>query len=130
MEFWKTFGFLFRTPKTDQRSSPYKMTYGFSTRKAQSEKLALKYPTKIPVIIEKADKCRLPNLNNNNYVFNNKITIGELISYLRTNLRLDNTIILYVTVDDYVPKTSCTLMELSNNYLENDGFLYITYGSE
>ena len=73
----------------------FKSDFEVKERIQESKKIVLKYPTRIPIIVEKDDKCKLNNINKNLFI---KDKENQLID--------DNLIASIITPDkDIVPNS-------------------------
>jgi GABA(A) receptor-associated protein len=125
---WKYWG---REPQPSKSNYVFKMQHSFDKRRNESNKVLEKYPTHIPVIIERSDHSMLPDLKKTKYLFNSDITIGQIIFTLRKNIELESTEAIYLYVDNsFIPSISDKISDIYKKYNDKDGFLYITYAAE
>lgn len=61
----------------------YKEENPFEKRRAEGEKIRRKYPDRIPVIVEKAPKSRLRDLDKKKYLVPSELTIGQFYFLIR-----------------------------------------------
>uniref|UniRef100_A0A8B9YES8 GABA type A receptor associated protein like 1 n=1 Tax=Bos mutus grunniens TaxID=30521 RepID=A0A8B9YES8_BOSMU len=59
----------------------YKEDHPFEYRKKEGEKIRKKYPDRVPVIVEKAPKARVPDLDKRKYLVPSDLT-GNALSLL------------------------------------------------
>lgn len=102
----------------------------FSERYAESQRIQLKYPDRIPVIIERDKNSKAPPLVKSKYLVPKDITIAQLIYAIRRQIKLDAQQALYFFIKDTLPPTSELIQSMYNQYKEEDGFLYIMYTLE
>ena len=103
-----------------------------------SNKLRLKYPDKVPVVIKKDKSCKhLKKIGSIKYLVQDHITVGQFIYILRKRIELQQEEALYLFVRDNKSKTQYTLcgndeiITVYNNYKnEKDCILYLTYAGE
>ena len=110
--------------------SNYKKSKGFDTRVEESSKIMDKYPDRIPIVVEKNSKCKLPDIDKNKYLVPNDMVLSQFIYTIRKRIKLDATEALFFFVGDTVPNNSAPIGELYNLHKDKDGFLYIVYNSE
>ena len=60
--------FIKGTPSASKANYEYKMMYSFDKRKNESDRVRREYPDRVPVIIEKADKSTIQQLNKTKYL--------------------------------------------------------------
>lgn len=96
----------------------------------ESQRIQLKYPDRIPVIIERDKNSKAPPLLKSKYLVPKDITISQLIYAIRRQIKLDPQYALYFFISDNIPPTSASIQNMYNQYKETDGFLYIMYTLE
>jgi hypothetical protein len=60
----------------DQEEHPYEK------RRAEGEKIRRKYPDRVPVIVEKAPKARIGDLDKKKYLVPSDLTVGQVTNLL------------------------------------------------
>uniref|UniRef100_A0A2K6KI69 GABA type A receptor-associated protein n=1 Tax=Rhinopithecus bieti TaxID=61621 RepID=A0A2K6KI69_RHIBE len=101
----------------------YKEEHPFKKR---SEKIGTKYPDRVPVIVEKAPKAWIGDLDKKKYLVPSDLTFYFLIRK-RIHLRAEDA--LFFFVNNVIPPTSATMGQLYQEHHE-DFFLYIAYSDE
>ena len=98
----------------------------------ESTNVLKKYPNRIPVIVEKSDKCKeLQDIDKNKYLVPEDLTMGQFLYVVRKRIQLDSEQALFCFVNDNtLPTTSSTMANIYNDHKDEDGFLYVTYCSE
>lgn len=108
----------------------YKEDYPFEKRKAEGEKIRRKYPDRVPVIVEKAPKANIGDLDKKKYLVPSDLTVGQFYFLIRKRIHLRPEEALFFFVNDAIPPTSATMGSLYQDHLEDDFFLYIAYSDE
>lgn len=115
-------------PYTSKTNYNFQIQYPLNLRKEEATKIRNKYPTKIPIIIEKSEPSNTPILKKEKYLIEENITVGGFIHHLRELMDLGNEFVLYLFINGiYPPKTNEKMRDIYNTYKEKDEFLYITY---
>lgn len=99
-------------------------------RLSESNRIGLRHPFKVPVIIE-PHRNEPSLLDKFKYLVPQEFTMGQFQVILRKRTKLDPKQALFVFVDGELMVPMTILMEVL--YLERkdpDGFLYITYSQE
>jgi len=127
--------FFYKKPKPSKSKYEYKMLYDFETRKQESQKILDKYPTKIPIIVEKSDSNNnnSPDIAKHVWVIESDVTIGQFLYIIRSHIKIKAQEALFFFINNYhVPGTQETLGQVYKNHKDEnkDGFLYITYDLE
>ncbi len=61
----------------------YKEDNAFEKRRAEGEKIRRKYPDRVPVIVEKAPKARIGDLDKKKYL----VSLAFVLTFLRTRMK-------------------------------------------
>ena len=103
-----------------------------------SNKLRLKYPDKVPVVIKK-DKSskKLTDIGTIKYLVQDHITVGQFIYILRKRIELspEEALYLYANINNsksqYVLSANDEMITIYNNYKnEKDCILHLVYAGE
>nr|BAE87251.1 unnamed protein product [Macaca fascicularis] len=84
----------------------YKEDHPFEYRKKEGEKIRKKYPDRVPVIVEKAPKARVPDLDKRKYLVPSDLTVGQFYFLIRKRIHLrpednhEEDYFLYVAYSD------------------------------
>lgn len=86
----------------------YKEDHPLEYWKKKGEKIQKKYLDRAPVIVEKAPKARVPDLEKRKYQMPSGLTIGQfyILLWRRIQLRLED--VLFFFVNNTIPSTSAT----------------------
>ncbi|KAK2552950.1 Gamma-aminobutyric acid receptor-associated protein [Acropora cervicornis] len=123
----------------------YKEEHPFEKRRAEGEKIRKKYPDRVPanliyapfhilsnevVIVEKAPKARIGDLDKKKYLVPSDLTVGQFYFLIRKRIHLRPEDALFFFVNNVIPPTSATMGQLYQEHHEEDFFLYIAYSDE
>jgi len=108
----------------------YKEENPFERRKQEGEKIRKKYPDRIPVIVEKAPKSRIRDLDKKKYLVPADLTVGQFYFLIRKRIHLRAEDALFFFVNNQIPPTSATMGQLYQDHHEEDQFLYIAFSEE
>ena len=110
---------------------PFKKKYTLMQRKAEAGRILKRYPTRIPVICERANTADIALIDKHKYLVPAELIMGQLIFVIRRRLKLDAAKAIFLFVNDQViPPSGASLGELYEEYKSEDGFLYMTYSGE
>merc|ERR1712088_304733 len=121
---------LFQVDKMPGMKWTYKEEHPFEKRRAEGEKIRRKYPNRVPVIVEKAPKARLGDLDKKKYLVPSDLTVGQFYFLIRKRISLRPEDALFFFVNNVIPPTSATMGSLYQEHHEEDFFLYIAYSDE
>jgi len=116
--------------KTTKMKWQYKEEHPFEKRRAEGEKIRKKYPDRVPVIVEKAPKARVGDLDKKKYLVPSDLTVGQFYFLIRKRIHLRPEDALFFFVNNVIPPTSATMGSLYQEHHEEDFFLYIAYSDE
>lgn len=109
----------------------FKDKFTFEQRKKESDKIKSKYNNRIPIIVQKSTSCKdLNNLDKQKFLVPSDLTMGQFIFVIRKRLKLSHEKALFFFINNSLPSTNQSLIDINNKYMDDDGFLYITYSSE
>lgn len=110
--------------------SNFKKSKSESERIEESSKIIEKYPDRIPIIVEKQSKSKIPDIDKNKYLVPKEMTMGQFIYVIRKRIKLNPTEALFIFTNNILCNNTLLLSEMYNTYKDKDGFLYIVYTSE
>ena len=109
----------------------YKKNNSLEKRSKESENIIKKYPNRIPVIVERSEKCKeINDIDKNKFLVPNDLTMNQFIYVVRKRLKLSSEKALFVFINDKLMPNSRTLYEIYQEEKEEDDFLYMKYASE
>ena len=104
--------------------------HNFDSRNKESQKILLKYPTRIPIIVEKCNRCLLKNIDKKKYLVPKDMTMSQFIFVIRKRIQLESSQSLFVMVNHRLVRSNDQLGDIYDDRKNEDGFLYVTYTSE
>ena len=110
----------------------FKQRIPFEMRKSEADHIRVKFPTRIPVIAERAHGCTtVPKGDKAKYLVPSDLTVGQFVYALRKRIHLppENAIFVFVN-GTTLPPTSALMLQMDDAYADKDGFLYMTYNGE
>lgn len=109
-------------PKTPQPCS----------RKEEVADIRQRFPSKIPVIVERYTKEKnLPLLDKTKFLVPQELTMSQFVSIVRNRLQISACQSFYLLVNNKsMANLSKTLSDVYAEFHDEDGFLYITYASQ
>ncbi|KAH8739287.1 hypothetical protein FG386_000044 [Cryptosporidium ryanae] len=115
----------------------------FDKRAAEALSIRAKYPNRIPVICEKSSRCDLPEIEKKKFLVPMNMLVGEFKYIIHKHitqstatqsngLKIPTTYekTIYLFVNNTIPKAGSLMQEVYEQYVSDDGFLYLQYGSE
>lgn len=108
----------------------FKSTHSFEQRLQESTRIIQKYPERIPIICEKAKNSNVTDLDKSKYLVPCDLSIGQFMFVIRKRMKLASEQAIFLFVNNSIPSTSSSVLQIYDSYKDEDGFLYITYSGE
>ena len=108
----------------------FKKKYSVSQRTEESNRIMVKYPDRIPIIVEKINNSSAPNIDKHKYLVPKDLTIGQFIYVIRKRINLKPEQALFIFINNTLPPTTELLSNMYKNHKEKCGFLFVKYGTE
>jgi len=110
--------------------SNFKSNYSLEQRKNEAAKMLLKYPDRIPVIVQKSPKSHIPDIDRHKYLVPSDLNVGTFMNVIRQRIKLNHSEGLFIFVNNTIPPCSELLSSIYKTHKDIDGFLYIYYQGE
>ncbi|KAG4931947.1 hypothetical protein JHK87_045949 [Glycine soja] len=124
--------------------SSFKLEHPLERRQAESARIRDKYPDRIPVIVEKAERSDIPDidkkklviLSNSTYTVVFKylvpadLTVGQFVYVVRKRIKVSAEKAIFVFINNTLPPTAALMSSIYEENKDDDGFLYMTYSGE
>jgi GABA(A) receptor-associated protein len=99
--------------------------------KKSLDKVRIKYPNKIPLFIYRSKRDKyLQDINCNKFLVPDNITIGQFMVIIRKRLKLESNIALFIFINNTIPCSSDSILQIYENYKNKDGMLVLEYCGE
>ena len=100
-------------------------------RLSYSDKLKLKYPDLIPVIIDKrkGDKI-LQDIDKKKYLIPKNLMISDVLFIIRKKITISENQAIFIFVNNLLVPMNTTIGEVYNTHKSEDNFLYFVYTAE
>eukprot|EP00532_Pseudo-nitzschia_australis_P014044 CAMPEP_0168225880 /NCGR_PEP_ID=MMETSP0140_2-20121125/13039_1 /TAXON_ID=44445 /ORGANISM="Pseudo-nitzschia australis, Strain 10249 10 AB" /LENGTH=143 /DNA_ID=CAMNT_0008156777 /DNA_START=276 /DNA_END=707 /DNA_ORIENTATION=- len=117
-------------------------------RKSEAERIRAKYPDRVPVICEKADRsdipdidrvpviCEkadrsdIPDIDKKKYLVPADLTVGQFHYVIRKRIKLAPEKALFLFCSNSIPPNAALMSTVYEEQKDEDGFLYIQYSGE
>ncbi|KAK9845688.1 hypothetical protein WJX84_006376 [Apatococcus fuscideae] len=112
------------------RQRSFKDEHPLERRQAEAGRIRDKYPDRIPVIVEKAEKSDIPDIDKKKYLVPSELTIGQFVYVIRKRIKVSPEKAIFMFVKNVLPPTAALIENVYSDHKDEDGFLYITYSGE
>ncbi|KAG4929213.1 hypothetical protein JHK85_046718 [Glycine max] len=125
-------------------------------RQAESARIRDKYPDRIPVrflyrlfgclhfletlllrcshcvqvIVEKAERSDIPDIDKKKYLVPADLTVGQFVYVVRKRIKVSAEKAIFVFIYNTLPPTAALMSSIYEENKDDDGFLYMTYSGE
>ena len=99
-------------------------------RKSEAERIRSKYPDRVPVICEKADRSDIPDIDKKKYLVPADLTVGQFHYVIRKRIKLAPEKALFLFCSNSIPPNAALMSTVYEEQKDEDGFLYIQYSGE
>jgi GABA(A) receptor-associated protein len=100
-------------------------------RKEQATRLLIKFPNRIPVILERYHGAtNAPNIDKNKYLVPSDSTVGSFSYIIRRRIQMNDKQALFLFCHKNIPPVSEMMSMIYERYKDEDGFLYMCYTTE
>ncbi|RWR88446.1 autophagy-related protein 8C isoform X1 [Cinnamomum micranthum f. kanehirae] len=110
--------------------SSFKMEHPLERRQAEAARIREKYPDRIPVIVEKAERSDIPDIDKKKYLVPADLTVGQFVYVVRKRIKLSAEKAIFIFVKNVLPPTAAMMSAIYEENKDEDGFLYMTYSGE
>ncbi|XP_044465358.1 autophagy-related protein 8C-like [Mangifera indica] len=110
--------------------SSFKLEHPLERRQAEAARIRDKYPDRIPVIVERAEKSDVPDIDKKKYLVPADLTVGQFVYVVRKRIKLNPEKAIFIFVKNVLPPTAALMSAIFEEHKDEDGFLYMTYSGE
>ncbi|KAJ2079042.1 Autophagy- protein 8 [Coemansia sp. RSA 988] len=118
------------THRRPEMRSKFKDEHPFEKRKAEAERIRLKYSDRIPVICEKVERSDIATIDKKKYLVPADLTVGQFVYVIRKRIKLNPEKAIFIFVNETLPQTAALMSSVYEQSKDEDGFLYISYSGE
>ncbi|CAF1839007.1 unnamed protein product [Brassica oleracea var. botrytis] len=108
----------------------FKSEHPLERRQIEASRIRDKYPDRVPVIVEKAERSDVPNIDKKKFLVPADLTVGQFVYVVRKRIKLSAEKAIFVFVKNTLPQTAAMMSAVSDENKDEDGFLYMTYSGE
>jgi GABA(A) receptor-associated protein len=112
--------------------SLYKQRVPLTQRVVEASKIRQRFPGRIPVIVEKAERSSsdIPDIDKSKFLVPVDLSFGQFVYVIRKRMMLSPDKAIFLFVNNVLIASSTFMGEVYSNYADSDGFLYVIYNGE
>ncbi|XP_054787541.1 autophagy-related protein 8C-like isoform X2 [Prosopis cineraria] len=110
--------------------SSFKLDNPLEKRLEESARIREKYPDRIPVIVERADRSDIADVDKKKYLVPGDLSVGQFVYVIRKRIKLSAEKAIFVFINNILPPTAALMSAIYEEHKDEDGFLYMTYSGE
>ena len=108
----------------------FKKNSTLDQRKKESNKISMKYPDRIPIIVEKHHLSDINTIDKSKYLVPKDMIVSQFYFVIRKRIKLTSEKALFITVNGSLIPSNSTIGEIYDNMKDEDDFLYVLYTGE
>ncbi|KAK9285512.1 hypothetical protein L1049_024706 [Liquidambar formosana] len=89
--------------------SSFKLEHPLERRQAEAARIREKYPDRIPVIVERAERSDIPDIDKKKYLVPADLTVGQFVYVVRKRIKLSPEKAIFIFVKNILPPTDMLL---------------------
>lgn len=117
-------------PVKNKKDISFKKEHPFDKRKTEADRIRVKYPDRIPVIIEKAENSTIPDIDKKKYLVPADLTMGQFVYVIRKRIKLPADQAIFIFINKTLLPANVLMSQIYKEHADTDGFLYGVYHSE
>ena len=114
----------------DKRMTDYQKKVPYEQRIQEARTLRTKYPDKVPVILQKAEKSDVPDLDKKRFLVPCDSTVAHLLVEIRKRIKLTPEKSIFLFINNALPPTSELMSKIDQANRDEDGFVYVVYSGD
>jgi hypothetical protein len=116
--------------KDSIKETDFVKRYSFEQRVKHVDRLHLRYPSRIPVIMLPIDN-KQPKIQKTKYLVPDALTMSEFVFIIKKYIQISKEDALFIFTESGTILAGSTLMaEIYKQYMDQDKFLYLFYSLE
>lgn len=108
----------------------FKKKHSFEERLIESKRIILKYPDRIPIILEQSKSSGLPELDKQKYLVPRDLTMGQFSYVIRKRIKLPSNKAMFLIVNKKMINTGENIERIYEKNKDEDNFMYVVISGE
>ena len=108
----------------------FKEKFPYEKRADEANRIKIKYPDRVPVIVEKVSSSNIPEVDKHKFLVPENLSISQFIYVIRKRINLSPEQAIFVFINNTIPPASSLMSQIYKEKADEDGFLYLEYSGE
>lgn len=104
--------------------------FSLEKRKNEAKRILEKYPNRIPIIVNKDPRCKLPDIDKYKYLVPSDLSMAQLMFVIRKRIKLKPEESIYVFINGKMMAGNTMVSTIYEKHKSEDEFLYLIYAAE
>ena len=96
----------------------------------EAKRIMTKYPTRIPIIVNKHKNCSLQDIDMKKYLVDKDMNMREFLYVIRKRIQLDKSESIFLIINNKLCSSNDIISKIYQDEKNEDGFLYVIYSCE
>jgi len=115
----------------DDMTKTFRELFSFDARKMEADRIRKKYPTRIPVIVERGSGRDVPMIDKRKFLVPDDLTMNQMAYVVRKRLKLKPEEAIFLNLESGIyPAGSDIVSRIYEEYKDDAGFLTVYYSKE
>jgi len=94
------------------RTSPFQQEHPLEKRQAEALRIREKYPDRIPVIVEKAERSDIQDIDKKKYLVPADLTVASFVYVIRRRIKLSPEKAIFIFANNVLPPTAALMSSI------------------
>jgi GABA(A) receptor-associated protein len=108
----------------------FRKKFSLEKRIEEAKRILEKYPNRIPIIVEKDPRCKLPEIQKYKYLVPDDLSMAQFMYVIRKRIKLKAEESIYTFINNKIIAGNTMLSSVYEKNKSEDGFLYVIYTAE
>lgn len=105
----------------------FRKEHPLEKRKAEADRIRAKYMDRIPIVVGKAPKSDIPEIDKHKFLCPHDLTVGQMNYVIRKRIKLPADSAIFLFCNNTLPPAGALLSQIYKEHASDDHFLYLTY---
>jgi GABA(A) receptor-associated protein len=117
------------TLSQQKETSKFKQEHPLEDRILETQRLKIRYPDRVPVIVEKSVTSQLPDMKKHKFLVPHDLLLSQFFYCVRKQVKLSKDQTIFLFIENEMPSLSMPMSQIYKDHGNNE-FLFVTYNEE